>query len=145
MIRIAAVIALASALAAADLTVEHPWSRATAAGAETGAVYATLRNAGAADTLLSAESPAAATVEVHEHLMSADGMMQMRAVQGGVAIPAGGAVEFKPHGYHVMLIGLKEPLKQGATVAVTFVFAKAGRVTAQAVVNGAGAMSWDEK
>ena len=71
-------------------------------------------------------SPAAGVAEVHE--MAMDGsVMKMRAVPG-LDLPAGKAVDLKPGGYHVMLMGLKQQLKDGETVPLTLVIeAKDGK------------------
>jgi copper(I)-binding protein len=71
-------------------------------------------------TLISASSPAAAVVQVHEMKMDA-GVMRMRAVAGGLELPAGKTVELKPGSYHVMLLDLKAPLQIGAIVPLTLV------------------------
>ena len=73
-------------------------------GGGTGAVYATIANTGKeADALVSASSDAAQTVELHE-VKNEGGVMKMRPVQK-IAVPAGGKIEMKPGGYHVMLLG----------------------------------------
>lgn len=69
--------------------------------------------------LVSASSPVAGVVEIHEMAMDGN-VMKMRAVSG-VDLPAGKAVELKPGGFHVMLMDLKQPLKEGETVPVTLV------------------------
>jgi hypothetical protein len=81
----------------------------------------------AADTaLVSASSPVAGVVEIHEMKMDG-GVMKMSAVKS-LAVPAGKGVELKPGGYHVMLMDLKQPLKEGETVPVTLNFEdKAGK------------------
>jgi copper(I)-binding protein len=71
--------------------------------------------------LVSVSTPAAGVSEVHEMKMDGD-VMKMRAVQGGLDLPAGKAVELKPGGYHVMLMDLKAPLPKDSTVALTLVF-----------------------
>jgi copper(I)-binding protein len=69
--------------------------------------------------LVSAQSPVAGVVEVHE--MSMDGgVMKMRAIPS-LDLPAGKAVELKPGGFHVMLMDLKAQVKDGDTVPVTLV------------------------
>ncbi len=114
--------------------VDHPWSRATPAGATAGAAYMTIENVGNADDRLTGvSSDIAATTEIHEMKM-ADGVMKMRAVTDGLAVPAHGAVALKPGGYHVMLVGLKKPLKTGETVILTLDFANAGKVEVSAPV-----------
>jgi copper(I)-binding protein len=99
----------------------------------TGAVYVTIRNAGKeADSLLSASSDAAQTLELHETKNEA-GVMKMRPVQK-IAVPAGGKIEMKPGGYHMMLMGLKRDLKPGDKVHVTLKFERAGEVPVDAPV-----------
>ncbi len=115
------------------LILHHAWSRATPAGAKTGAAYVKIENTGdAADQLLSASSDIAAMTEVHQMSMEND-MMKMGPA-GPVDIPAHGVVELKPHGLHIMLMGLKKPLAEGDTFPVTLTFAKAGKVELQVVV-----------
>jgi copper(I)-binding protein len=120
---------------AGDITIEHPWARPTAGPNMMGAAYLTLKNGGTeADTLKSASSPDASMVEVHEHIHDANGVMRMRAVEGGVAIPAGGAVAFGPGGYHLMLMGLKHNLEEGQSMPLKLSFAHAGDVEIQVKV-----------
>ena len=71
--------------------------------------------------LVSVSSPAAGVSEVHEMKMEGD-IMKMRAVAGGLDLPAGKTVELKPGGYHVMLMDLKAPLAKDSTVPLTLVF-----------------------
>lgn len=122
----AALALVAAAPALAQVAVDGPWLRETAPGARTGAGYGLLVNGGKAeDRLLGGSTPVAARVEVHSMTMDG-GVMRMRPVTGGLAIPAGGRVALKPGGYHLMLIGLKQPLRRGAMVPVTLDFARAG-------------------
>lgn len=110
------------------ITVDHPWSRATPPAATTGAGYLELSNSGSTDDrLVSASSPAAAETQIHE-MTVANGVMTMRQLAGGLAIPTGSEIVLKPGGYHVMLIDLKRPLKAGEDVPVTLRFEKAGSV-----------------
>jgi copper(I)-binding protein len=73
-----------------------------------------------ATRLVSAASPAAKTVEIHQMSME-NGVMKMRALPG-LDIPAGGSVELKPGGYHLMLIDLRKPLAEGDAIALTLRF-----------------------
>jgi copper(I)-binding protein len=137
VIRILALLAPALALAA-DITVEAPWSRATAPGQSTGAVFARIRNAGShEDRLIKAECPLAATVELHGHEVGADGIARMRPV-ASIAVPAQGAVELKPGGLHIMFFGLKQALAKDGKVPVTLHFQGAGALVIQADVLEAG-------
>ncbi|MFT4097879.1 MAG: copper chaperone PCu(A)C [Rhodoblastus sp.] len=123
---------------AGDISLDHPWSRATPAGAPVGAGYVTLKNVGgAADKLLSATADVAGKVEIHE--MSMDGgVMKMRPI-AGLEIPAGKSVELKPGGYHIMFMGLKQPLKAGDTIKGTLTFEKAGAMPVEYKVEAMGA------
>jgi periplasmic copper chaperone A len=98
-----------------------------------GAVYVTVTNTGTqADALLSASSDVARTVELHE-VKNDGGVMKMRPV-AKIDVPAGGKIEMKPGGYHVMLLGLKRDLKKGDKVPVTLKFERGGEVSAEAAV-----------
>jgi len=134
-----AALALAAAAAQAQVAVEKPWTRASAPGAQVAGGYMTVRNAGAkADRLVAASSPAAARVELHTHI-NENGVMRMREVPGGYAIPAKGAFELKPGGAHLMFMDLKAPLKEGDKVPVKLKFEKAGEVSVEFAVGGIGA------
>lgn len=127
--------ALAPALAQGSaIRVTSPWLRETAPGQSAGGGFLTITNsAKSADTLTGGSSPIAARVEVHT--MSMDGgVMRMRPLKDGLALPAGQTVALKPGSLHIMLTGLKRPLKRGETVPVTLSFAKAGKVTVQFAV-----------
>ena len=106
--------------------VEAPWVRPTAPGAKVGGAFMTLVGGKEADRMISASSPVAAVVELHTHLME-DGVAKMRAIPV-IEVPAGGKVELKPGGLHLMLINLKAPLKAGETVPLKLRFEKAGEV-----------------
>jgi copper(I)-binding protein len=131
--------ALADEVKVGDLVVAHLWARATPTGARTGAGYLTVENHGQADDrLVGVTSPAAAKAELH--LMSMDGgVMRMRPAQGGIAIAAGKSVTLAPNGYHIMLMGLNAPLKQGDKVAMTLMFEKAGKLDVELDVQAIGA------
>jgi copper(I)-binding protein len=112
----AASLVLPAVAAAQSVEVKDAWTRATAPGQKAGGVFMQLRSAQGA-AVVSAQSPVATTVEIHE--MSMDGnVMRMRAIPK-LDLPAGQTVELKPGGYHVMLIDLKQPLKKGEKVPVT--------------------------
>ena len=132
---IAAVLGLALGLGslarAGDLAVVDAWARATPPGAGVAAAYLTIDNAGGgADRLLGASSDAAGRVEVHETRRDGE-LMRMRKAEP-LDIPAGERVVFGPGGLHVMLMELKEPLRQGDTLPLTLRFEHAGEVRVQA-------------
>lgn len=125
---VALAIGFSQAQSASSISIEKPFSRATPGGAKVAAGYMTITNKGAAaDRLLSASSPAAGSVEIHEMKMQ-DGIMKMREITGGLPIESGKTAAFAPGGNHLMLVELKTPLKQGDKVPVTLNFEKAGKV-----------------
>jgi hypothetical protein len=89
--------------------------------------------------LTSISTPVAAMAEVHQTIND-NGVMKMRAVKS-LGIDRGKSVTLAPSGYHIMLMNLKQALKQGESFPVTLTFAKAGPVTATAMVEKAGATS----
>ncbi|MDV3456871.1 copper chaperone PCu(A)C [Sphingomonas sp. HF-S4] len=121
------------------ILISQAWSRATAPRAQVGAGFLTIRNTDARpDRLLSASSPRAAKVEIHT--MSMDGgVMRMRPLPDGLEIPARSVATLAPGGNHLMLIGLKAPLKQGDLVPATLRFARAGTIQVQLAVAAPGA------
>ena len=107
--------------------------------AKTGAVYFSVMNHGGSDDrLLAVSTPAADVAQIHETTMDGD-VMKMREVEGGLVVGAGETVEMKPGGTHVMLVGLKAPLKKGETVALELTFEKAGVVNVDAPVGDVAA------
>jgi copper(I)-binding protein len=101
----------------------------------------TITNTGTtADRLIGGSTAVASTFEVHEMSM-ANGVMKMRELPNGLEIKPGETVTLKPNGYHVMLTGLKAPLKQGEHVDATLKFQKAGEVKVDLLVAGIGAMT----
>ncbi|MEO1092627.1 MAG: copper chaperone PCu(A)C [Pseudomonadota bacterium] len=128
------------------LEIDHPWARATPAGASVGIGYLVIRNEGETpDRLVGGDAPFAGRVEVHETTMQ-DDVMRMRPVVDGLEIPAGGSVTFEPGGYHVMFVQLQEPLVQGERRTVTLEFANAGTIEVEFVVEAmaAGGMNHDD-
>jgi uncharacterized protein YcnI len=113
---------------AGSLEISSFWARAMLPGQPAGGGYLTIGNKGGdADRLVAVSSPNAGKVEVHKMEMT-DNVMVMRPVEGGLEIPAGGSVELKPGGLHVMFMSVTEPFREGATVLLTLDFEKAGKV-----------------
>lgn len=122
-----------------SIMVEQPWARASAGNAPNGAAFMTVMNHGAAaDRLVGASSPASAKAELHNHIMD-QGVMRMRQIEG-IDLDPGAPVQMRPGGLHVMLIGLKAPLKAGTKLPLTLVFEKAGQVAIEVDVLDAGSM-----
>ena len=125
--------------AAGPIGIENAWTRATAAAQSVGGGFMTIVNAGKADDrLVSASSPVAAEVQIHDMKME-EGVMRMRQLTGGLGVPAGARVELKPRSLHLMFMQLKAPLVAGQTVPVTLQFEKAGSVAVQFRVEAMGA------
>ena len=123
------------------IVISQPFAKATMPGARVAAAYMQIRNTGRTPiTLVSAASPACEKVELHT--MSMDGgIMRMRELAGGVTISPGGAVSFAPGGMHLMLMGLRQQLMPGTTVAITLTFNGAPAQTLQFPVQAMGTTS----
>jgi len=123
------------------LEIGQPWARATPPSAPAGGGFLKITNTGSTpDRLVSASSPAAELVQVHEMKMEGN-VMRMREVDKGLEIPAGGSVTLAPGSYHLMMMGLKAPLKQGSPVPLTLVFEKAGKIDVELAVESIGAQA----
>ncbi len=110
------------------IKVVNAWARPSVA--PNSAIYATIFNfTEEGDTLVGGSVAVAEAVEIHDMTMSADGVMSMFPVEGGLPIPAGGMVQLKPGSLHIMLINLSETLDAGNTLDVTLTFEKAGDIT----------------
>ena len=131
--------ARAEEIKAGDLVITQAWSRATPGGATIAGGYLTIENKGSvADRLIGGSADVADRVQVHEMAMN-NGVMTMRQLDKGLAIEPGKTVKFAPGGYHLMLFGLKSPLKQGDKVPITLEFEKAGKVKLSFDIQGIGA------
>ncbi|MCL6415183.1 copper chaperone PCu(A)C [Aestuariirhabdus sp. Z084] len=109
-------------LYAGDLMISDGWVRAVPPEAPNSAAYMKIANhKDAAVTLVAANSSVAKMVQIHLSKKEG-GMMKMEHQKEGVAVPAGGTLELKPGSYHVMLMGLKQPLKEGDQVKVVLKF-----------------------
>ena len=134
-----AVSARAEEIKAGNLVITQAWTRATPGGAKVGGGYLTIENKGSApDKLIGASAEVAGSVEVHE-MVTINGVMKMRPVEGGLAIEPGKTVKLAPGGYHLMMMELKNPLKQGDKLPITLQFEKAGKVAVTLDVQAVGA------
>ena len=116
---LAAALLAATAASQAQVTVKDAWIRATVPQQQATGAFMQL-NAAKDTKLVAASSPLTPVVEVHEMAMK-DNVMTMRHIPG-VDLPAGKTVELKPGGYHVMLMNLKQQVKEGDTVPLTLTF-----------------------
>lgn len=123
-----------------DLIVKHPWTRATARGQTVAAGYLEIRNGGKeADRFIGASTPAAEGIELHI-LVKEGELMKMRQVKS-FDVPAGGTVELKPRGPHMMIIGIRRPFAKDERIPVTLKFEKAGDLAIELAVNAIDAGS----
>jgi copper(I)-binding protein len=130
---------LAQTPPANPIVADQPWARATPPGAKTGAAYMTLANNGtAADRLLGATTPLADKVEFHKETEE-NGVSRMREVPS-IEVQPGAKVTFKPGEMHMMMVGLRQPLKEGQTLPLTLQFEKAGSIPVTASIGKVGAM-----
>lgn len=141
---IAVVLGLATAAEAqsasgSPIQIEKPWARATPGGAKNGAVYLSIVNRGPVDDRLVAVSTPAAGMAALHRTVEEQGVMTMQPVPV-LDLKAGAKVDFAPGGYHIMLMNLKAPLKEGQTIPLALTFEKAGRIQVTVKVEKAGAM-----
>lgn len=118
----------APAFADDSVSVEGAWTRATPPGAVNSATYAQLHNSGAEErTVIAASTKAANEVQLHT-VIDEDGLMKMRQVTA-ISIPAGGMAELKPGGYHIMMLGIHDQLRDGESVDIELEFANGEKMT----------------
>lgn len=118
---LALMLALAcGTLYAQTVAVKDAWVRTTVPGQKASGAFMKI-TAKEGVRLVAVSTPAAAVAEVHEMKMDGD-IMTMRALPGGLDLPAGKTVELKPGGYHLMLMDLKAALPRGSSIALTLVF-----------------------
>ncbi|MGL4489981.1 MAG: copper chaperone PCu(A)C [Rhizobiaceae bacterium] len=121
-----------------DITVSGSWTKAMLPSQPAGGGYLIIENKGAAaDRLLSATSTVTTNLQIHEMAMEGD-VMKMRELPDGLEVPAGGKVELKPGGFHLMFMDMTKGFKEGETVAVILKFEKAGDVSVELPVAPAG-------
>ncbi len=118
----AAAAVAAAGGAAGQIGVDNAYVRLAPPGITVTGAYMTLKNSGAGDVqLVAAQATAARSAELHSHVNDG-GVMRMRQVEA-VAVPAGGAVQLQPGGFHLMLIDLQTTLQEGERVGITLMFA----------------------
>lgn len=126
-----------SAPAATTLEVRDAWAPPTPNGVDVSAGYAIIVNGtDAADHLLSARSPRAERVELHEMAMDGN-VMRMRKVDG-LEAPAHGQVALAPHGRHLMFFGVTQAFAPGEQIPVTLTFQHAGDIETTLTVRAGG-------
>ena len=108
-----------------DILITEIWARTTPKTAKTGAAFFVIKNNGkTGDTLIGVSSGLAKKTEIHQSSME-KGIMKMRHV-GKVAVPAGGIGILKPGSFHIMFMGLYNPINKGDEFPLTLTFEKSG-------------------
>jgi hypothetical protein len=117
-----------------DLSIGHPWIRATPKGAQNAGGYMKITNNGSeADRLVGGTVAGAKIFEVHSMSVE-NNVMKMRRLEDGLEIKPGETVELKPGSYHVMMMGLDGGYEEGPKVLGTLLFEKAGTVEVEFAV-----------
>ena len=118
------------------VTITDPWGRTSPMAAANGAFYMTLNNnSNTDDALLSANTDACGTVELHEMYDKGEGVMGMRPVESGtIPVPAGGSAELKPGGLHVMCMMKQIDFEEGTEIPITLTFENAGEMEVTAEI-----------
>lgn len=126
-------LTLAVPASAADIRVDHAASHAMVPGASVGDGYLTIVNDGdQPDRLIAAASDRARSVQLHRMDM-ANGIMTMRELKGGLAVPARTTLRLAPD-YHLMFNNVERPFRKGETIKTTLTFEKAGDIEVRLVV-----------
>jgi hypothetical protein len=120
------------------IRIDHPWSRVAPEGFKVAGGFMRITNTGTEpDRLIGGSFLRSARLEVHEMRLK-DGRMIMNEMAGGLEIPPGGSVLLRPGSFHVMFMELKEPLKSGERIKGTLVFAKAGTIEVEYLIEPLG-------
>ncbi len=114
---------------ASDIMIGNAWIREMPHGAEVAAGYLDITNHGAvADRLIGAEASGAMSAMLHQMTTDDNGVMRMRHLEG-IEIPPGETMSLAPGGYHLMIVGVREPYEAHSDIEVTLIFEHAGTIT----------------
>jgi copper(I)-binding protein len=113
-------------------TVRAAWARPAEKGMNS-AIYMQVQNGSRSDALIGASSEAAQMVQIHQTVINADGVAEMKP-QSRIELAPGEVLELKPGGYHIMLMDVFQPLLVGDSLDVTLLFEEAGEVYVQVTV-----------
>ncbi len=117
-----------------DLSIAHPWIRATPKGASNAGGYMKITNNGSeADRLVGGSVAGAKIFEVH-FMAVENNIMKMRKLENGLEIKPGETVELKPGSFHVMMMGLEGGYEEGQKISGTLTFEKAGTLKVEFAV-----------
>lgn len=136
LLLVGAIIGLAGSVQAGAIEIKAPYVRVSTPMSKSAAAFMEIENAAPdADRLVGVKADVSAVAELHTHEAAPGGVMRMVAVKGGIAVPAHGTALLARGGDHVMLMGLKHPLKQGDLVHLTLSFQRAGTIEVDAPVD----------
>ncbi|TRX53480.1 copper chaperone PCu(A)C [Thalassomonas sp. M1454] len=128
-------VLFSSSVLASEISISEQYVRETIPGTTISSAYMLIKNTGDKDVALkSITSPVSARIELHEHLM-ADGMMQMQQVES-IIVKANDKTVLQPHGYHVMIFNLDEPLMAGSSIDMALKFDNGKTVNIKVPVQG---------
>ena len=131
-----AVMVSAGVAAAGDIMVMDAYARGATPNAKAGAAFMVIMNHGATDDrLVAVRTDFAARAELHSHIEDANGVMSMVHVEEGFALPAGGMIELRRGGDHVMMMGVRAAFEQGGTIPMVLVFEQAGELELDVVID----------
>jgi periplasmic copper chaperone A len=123
---------------AGDVRIEHPWTHVAVEGASVAPVYMIIRNGSKqVDALIGGSAPGVAEKVELRGLARGDFNMSVDAVEK-ISLSAGGQEHLKPHAAHLILVGLKKPLKKGEQFPLTLHFQNAGKVAVKIMVEAVG-------
>jgi periplasmic copper chaperone A len=115
-----------------SITVDNDWARESTPQGVTAVYMVLILVADESDRLVGAQSSAADSVEIHETRIE-NGIAKMRHLDD-LDIEPETPVVFEPGGLHLMVIGLKHPLKSGDSLPLVLQFAHAGKLTLEVPV-----------
>lgn len=134
--------AMAHSYQKGEIQIGHIWARATAPGGKVAGVFVPLLNNGkTADKLVKVSTPFADNVQIHETKIE-NGISRMQQLEG-LPLPPAKPVAMRPGGKHIMLMGIKQQLKEGDKFPVTLEFEHAGSIEVEVIVHAHGATSGD--
>jgi hypothetical protein len=131
-------VATAQEIRVGDLNISRSWMRATPPGSTVGAWYLEIvNNSDKSDRLVGGSVAVAKSIEIHETKIDG-GIARMRPIAEGIVLAPQSTTKLEPSGVHIMLVGLKEPLKQGQRVKGTLIFSNAGAIELDVPVESLG-------
>ena len=133
-----AAIMLVSCAPEPELRIDDAYVRLAATPKNPAVAYFMVVGGPKADRLMDVSSPVVIRTEMHESMAGSGGMMSMKPIEGGIDVPAGGGIEFKPGGKHVMMFNVNPGIVPPRTLPMIFTFRSGERISVDAKVKRAG-------